>query len=218
MHTPRDLYRIKIAGHWDLVDLYEFPHVYSQVYSVLYVLENRLIDSKEERKRRLFSAYPWKGGYSTVNWFNGLYYTLPPEHRPRVISMHYASPGWIDLGVYVGAAVAIRQMLIAFSTAGRHINETYNEIQHGIHERKLNATKLKMEELKLESEQMRFVTKACEDMAKLLGFRHLNQIHSLTGNPLITLKMVLSMYRRVRTLAEFEADGKTRILEKPQQD
>ena len=35
----RDKYRIEIDGEWSLRDLYEFPHVYAQLYSFLYVLE-----------------------------------------------------------------------------------------------------------------------------------------------------------------------------------
>ena len=204
-------YRIPIDGRWELVDLYEFPHTYAQIYSVIYVLQEPLSVPRERRKAHVFSKYPWRGGYSTVNWFSGLYYTIPYEDRPKVIAMQYASPGWLDLGVYVAAAIAIRQMLIAFSEAGRHLNETYSRIQEGVHKRKLNQIKLRKQELELEGERVRFVVTSCDEIARLMGFKHLKQMHALTGNPLVTLKMLCAIYRRLRTLSEFEADGKTKI-------
>jgi hypothetical protein len=204
-------YRIPIDGRWELRDLYQFPHTYSQIYSVLYVLEEELSAAQRMRRDYVFRKFPWRGGYSAVNWYSGIYFTIPSAERPQVISIQYGSPGWIDLGVYAGIAVAIRQMLIAFSEAGRHLNDTYNQIQKGINDRKLNKIKLEKEELSLESERVKFVRKSCEDLAKLMGFKNLKQMHELTGNPLITLKMLCSMYRRLRILEEFEDEGKTKI-------
>lgn len=212
---PQSSYRIPIDGKWDLVDLYRFPHTYSQIYSVLYVLSETLSTPRVNRRDYIFAKYPWRGGYSTVNWFKGLYHTIPRDDRPQVVSLKYASPGWIDLGVYVGIAVAIRQMLIAFSEAGRHLNDTYNQIQDGIHQRKLNEIKIKKQELQLEGERLKFVRKSCEELARLMGFKHLDQMHALTGNPLVTLKMLCALYRRIRTLEEFELDGKTKIKDDP---
>jgi hypothetical protein len=161
----------------------------------------------------VFTRHPWKGGFSTINWFSDLYYVIPPKDRPQVLSMQYASPGWIDLGLFVGAAVSIRAMLIAISSAVRHVNETYNQIQKGIHERKLNKLKLKETELKLDREDMSFVIESCEQMAKLMGFKHLKQLHERTKNPYVSLKMLLAFYRRLRDLKEFEEKGKTRICD-----
>jgi hypothetical protein len=140
-------YRIPIDGRWELRDLYEFPHTYAQIYAVLYVLQEELPAARQIRRNDAFRKYPWRGGYSAVNWFSDLYYAIPQAERPQIISIQYASPGWIDLGVYVSVAVAIRQMLVAFSQAGRHLNDTYSQIQQGIHQRKLNETKLRKQEL-----------------------------------------------------------------------
>jgi hypothetical protein len=213
---PPSSYRIPIDGKWELVDLYQFPHTYSQIYSVLYVLEEQLSKPRTDRRDYIFSKYPWRGGYSTVNWFNGLYHTIPRDERPKVISLSYASPGWIDLGISSAIAATIRKMLIAFSEAGRHLNETYSQIQDGVHKRKLNDIKIRKQELLLEGERLKFVRKSCEEMARLMGFKHLEEMHALTGNPLVTLKMLSALYRRLRTLEEFEEDGKTRIKDPPQ--
>lgn len=207
-------YRIPLDGRWELVDLYKFPHTYTQIYSVLYVLEQELSKPRSDRRNYEFAKYPWRGGYSTVNWFNGLYHTIPSEHRPRVIEIKYASPGWLDLGLYVSVAISIKCMLVAFSVAGRHLNDTYTKIQQGIYERKLNTLKLRKKEFEIESERVKFVKTSCQEMATLMGFKHLKEVHELTKDPLVSLKMLSALYRRLRTLEEFESAGKTKIKDK----
>jgi hypothetical protein len=204
-------YRVPIDGEWDLVDLNEFPRIYRQLYSVIYSFEGEFSPSRNERIDEIFTRHPWKGGFSTINWFSDLYSVIPAKDRPKVLSMQYASPGWIDLGLYVGTAISLRSMLVAISSAVRHVNETYNLIQNGIHERELNKIELKQAKLKLERENHDFVIESCEKMAELMGFKHLKQMHKRTGNPFVSLKMLLAIYRRLRDLQKFEIEGKTRI-------
>jgi hypothetical protein len=101
-----DKFRIPIDGSWDLHDLYQFPHTYTQIYSVLFVLEEDLPTARQMRRAHIFSSYPWRGGYSAVNWYNSLYYMISNDERPQIIAMRYESPGWLDLGLYVGIAIA----------------------------------------------------------------------------------------------------------------
>lgn len=209
----KQLYRVPIDGDWNLVDLNEFPRIYRQLYSVIYSFEGDFSQATRSEIAEIYTRHPWKGGFSTINWFSELYYVIPPKDRPQVLSMQYASPGWIDLGLYVATAVSIRSMLISLSSTARHINETYNQIQNGIHENKLNKIKLKRAKLKLARDNLNFVEESCGKMAKLIGFKHLQQMHERTGNPLVSLKMLLALYRRLRDLQKFENEGKTRIRE-----
>jgi hypothetical protein len=50
-----DRYRIPLDGRWELVDLYQFPHTYTQIYSVLYVLEEELSAPRLDRRNYIFS-------------------------------------------------------------------------------------------------------------------------------------------------------------------
>jgi hypothetical protein len=45
-------------------------------------------------------------------------------------------------------------------------------------------------------------------MAKFLGFKNLKELHSQTGNPEVTLKLLLAHYRRMSTLVDYANDGK----------
>jgi hypothetical protein len=52
-------------------------------------------------------------------------------------------------------------------------------------------------------------------MSKILGFEDIKQLNERTGNPYISLKILLSLYRRVRTLAGYERDGRAGFPDTP---
>ena len=78
-----DDYTILIDKRWSLGDLYEFPRAYEQVYFAF----EALIPADEEAAARIdraFKAFPWRGGYSAVNFYNQLKYATPPNKRPTI--------------------------------------------------------------------------------------------------------------------------------------
>ena len=130
-----DNYRIQIDGEWTLRDLYEFPRVYSQLYSFLYVLTfNSPDDSYDERVDSAFRSHPWRGGFSAVNFYSQLGYIVPNRDRPRINSIRYSSPGWLELTLAVAIATNIERLVESFTKSGKHINELYKEIYEGLHE------------------------------------------------------------------------------------
>ncbi len=203
-------YRVSIDGEWTLADLYRFPRTYLQLYSFFYVLRGE-VPVDLERREQAFRAHPWRGGYSAVNFYNDLGYLVPPSDRPRIQSIRFESPGWIDLGLAVGVAITIGKLVSAFTNAGAQLNALYSDIYKGLHERKLMRIKAKREELQLHREQLQFLEESCQTLSRLMGLKNLEQLHALTPNPLATLKILLSVYRRVRTLAGYEDAGKAKF-------
>lgn len=113
-----EIYRVRLDNDWSLNDLYDFPHALSQTYSFAYCFDTDLPSRDVERIDRALQGYPWGGGYSYVNLYTVLQNQVPPEYRPRVKSIQYASPGWLDLWVNVEAiqSVATSVALIATGT------------------------------------------------------------------------------------------------------
>jgi hypothetical protein len=54
-------------------------------------------------------------------------------------------------------------------------------------------------------------------MAAILQIGTPDALDERTGRPLVSLKILLSVYRRVRTLAEYKAKGKALLPENKQQ-
>jgi hypothetical protein len=165
----------------------------------------------QEKITHTFSSYPWRGGYSAVNFYKVLRSQVPIRLRPKVKSIQYASPGWIALGLLVPSAIAIGSGIDAFIKSAGGLNNLYTEIHRGLKERKLMQIDLKQKELELAQNQMDFAIKASEQLARGLGFENLNELNKQTGNPVASLKILLSYYRRIKILAEYVVKGKAKF-------
>jgi hypothetical protein len=215
-----DTYRIELDRRWSLEDLYTYPRTYSQVYAFLYSLlaqgEERDEDGEaawemeHEWLDDPYLANPWIGGYDAVNFYRQLERRVPKVDRPQVLGLHYGSPGWIDLGLVVAVAVAIRSSVGAFVRAARELHDLYDAIYKGMRERKLMDISVKRQELSLEREKLEFIEDSTARLARLLGVGAPEKLHRRTGNPLASLRILLSYYRRVRTLARYSEKGKAK--------
>ena len=204
-------YRIKMDGAWTLVDLHRFPSIYSQLYAFQYSFEQQTVPDDDEWVREPYVAHPWVGGYDAVNFYKQLERRVPHQHRPTLLSVHYASPGWIDLGVVIGVALSIRTAVNFFVDATGRLNQLYSEIYKGMHERNLMKIKVKRRELELEEYKMQFIEDCTEKLSRQLKFEHRREIDDLTSDPLATLRILLSYYRRLQKLSKYETSGKTEI-------
>jgi len=214
-------YKINIDGEWTLEDLYLLPHTYGQVYGFMYSLmeikeisSETLDDFNIDFDERIFFTYtsqPWKGGYSAVNFYNYLKNLVPPEHRPRIKAIHYGSPGFMELVLFVPIAIVIKEIIKSFCDAGKSINSLYNEIYKGMQERKLLRIDVKKKELELKEADLRFINSSIKSLAELLGFKNVKELNKATKKSLTSLKILLSFYRRIRLLVDYTNKGKTKF-------
>jgi hypothetical protein len=204
----RETYTIHLDGGWSLEDLYKFPRTYEQVYFFINAVE--IVDDHYfgEEVDHIFRSFPWNGGYSAVGFYNSLKYRTSVDRRPKIISMQYASPGWIELGLIESAAKAVEHIVKTVAHSIDHINATYNSIRKGISDRKLADIKVKREQLILDREELEFLQHSAETLSQMMGLNNLAELHEKTGDPLISLKILLSLYRRVRMLAAYQLKGK----------
>jgi RNA-binding protein YhbY len=204
-------YTIPIDGRWSLEDLYRFPRAYEQVYFALEAIIPAENQEVEERIEYAFRAYPWQGGYSAVSFYNQLKFATPIRRRPVIRRMHYASPGLIEL--YLNLPLAVQLGSIVTSVAGSIgiCNKVYNSIYADLQKRELLKIEVERKRIELSREEIEFVTDASETMAKLMDIPSVAAIHARTGNPLISLKILLSVYRRIRILADYKIRGKANL-------
>lgn len=194
-------YSIQIDGEWELSDLYIFPRTFEQTYYLFYPLLPIHDEWDSERIDHAYSSFPWQGGYSAVNF-------TPRGQRPELISFNYASPGAMELALILGVAIAVGRIVKSVASSINEVNTTYSNIIKGMQERKIMRIEGRRKTLNLRKEEAEFVEKSLSAMARILGFRNISDINERTGNPYVSLKILLSLYRRVRTLAEYERKGK----------
>lgn len=202
--TGHKTYRINIDNRWSLEDLYVFPRTYEQVYFAVESLIEIEDEADLERINRAFLAFPWMGGYSAVNFYNQLKFATPPNRRPAIKEMKYASPGYIDLILNLPLAVQFASSVASIAGSIGVCNAVYNQIHSGLQRRKLLRMEVERKRLELSQAKLDYVLDSSEKLAKIMGLPSAQALHARTFDPLISLKILLSIYRRLRKLAEFK--------------
>jgi len=159
-----EIYRLDIDGKWTLRDFHEFPYSYTQAYSFLYSLTVRGFIG-EDRVRDIFNLYPWRGGYSAVNFYNRLYRIVPRAERPTIVSISYSSPGWIELSLALAVALSLRRIIHQLVESGRDIHQFYTEIYNEMHKRRLLRIEAETAELNLKREHLHFIEETTDAFA-----------------------------------------------------
>jgi hypothetical protein len=209
--NSEDGYKIPIDGKWDLEDLYRFPRAYEQLYYAMYSILPHKNEIIQDRIKIAYSTFPWQGGYSAVNFYNHLKYTIPKRDRPQILSLRYASLGWIELSAIVSVSGSIALVVRSISSSVNKANETYNNIHKGLSERKLLRIQVERAELELAAEHIKFIRHSNKELARIFEISGVEQINEKTGSELKTLKILLSMYRRFRVLCDFHLKGKAKF-------
>jgi hypothetical protein len=210
------IYRIQLGGRWSLEDLYQFPHIFSQSYSFEYAFNEQEEIRDIDRLAHAFSSYPWEGGYSAVNFYRVLYGQVPPRFRPDVKSVRYESPGWMDLQLVLEPAKAVGMTVAVVAGAVIATARAYNDVYKGLRERELLRLKTARSRLRLSRDEIEFAVTSSQKIVNIMGFKNLAELNTLTNNnPLAGLKILMSYYRRIRTLVEFAESEKATF---PEQD
>lgn len=204
-------YKIDIDNEWSLEDLHKFPKAYEQLYFAIEALLPSVDEDTEYRLMRTFQGFPWQGGYSAVNFYNNLKWATPKPERPEVVSLKYASPGWIELFLQLPLAVQIASSAASIATSLGICNRVYHNIYRDLQDRKLLRIEVERQKRKLDLEEIEFLHRSFDKMASLMGLPNVHEIHRRTENPLVSLKILLSMYRRFRDIADFQVKGKVRF-------
>jgi hypothetical protein len=201
-------YAVYIDGRWSLEDLYRFPRAYEQVYFALEAIVSAEDEEIEERIVRAFRAFPWRGGYSAVSFYNQLKWATAPEHRPVIVSIQYASPGWIEMLLNQHLALQIGAVVTSVAGSIGVCNKVYNRIHTDLQKRNLLRIEVERKQIELSREKIGLVKDSVDDIVRILGLDAANTINDRTNDPLISLKILLSIYRRIRILAQYKLKGK----------
>ena len=205
-----DRHRIEVDGEWDLLEFSNFGRQYVQVYSILYAFHfGANQDNPDDRTLHAFRAFPWKGGWSTVGFYDSLRFAMPRNHRPRIVAIEYASPGYMDLLAVPGVSLAIRWTISNVCSGIDQMNATYGKLQKGSADRKLNKIDVRRKELQLAREELQFAEDAARQLMTMMGLDDLSdEFLRLTDSPLARMKIAFSIYRRVRKLSKLQNSHK----------
>lgn len=206
--------KLRLDGRWKLEELSEATKDYTQLYGFAYSLLPDLPLARREEIDYIYGKFPWKGGYSTVNFFSQLFHKIPPKLRPEVERIQYASPGFIELSELLVVAVTVAGIVKAVCSALNTAHDTYRKIQKGSVDHKLSKINLNKEELELTQKQIAFCESSAKQLIQVFGLTETQEKlidQRVQGNPVMKLKILLSVFRRVEPLAEKQSEGKLKV-------
>jgi len=209
--------QIEIDGRWNLEELSDATKDYVQLYGFAYSLIPNLPSAKREEVDYIYGKFPWRGGYSTVNFFNQLFHKIPPRLRPEVQRIQYASPGFIELAEVLVVAGTVAAIVGTVCKSISTVHDLYRSIQKASVEHKLSKINLTKEDLKLKKKQIEFCEKSSKKLANAFGLTEAQEKlidQKVLGNPVMKLKILLSVFRRVEPLARKQAEGKLKVTGK----
>lgn len=187
--------RIGLDGKWSLRELYEYSHVFSQVYNLVFYLDSLRIGIVEPEEWEI-------DGEET-----------PKEQRPQIKQIEYHSPGFMELLLDVPSAIAISVLVGAVMKNADRLVDFVRKVYKTLNDMKLMKIEAKRKGLELSREQIEFVRFAYKELDELLQVPAELRLGDLAPNELARLKIQLSLYRRVKRLAEYQEDGKVRLFE-----
>ena len=204
-------HRLAMDGEWDLLELSGFGRQYVQVYSLIYTLQFRANQDDSSERVHAFSVFPWTGGWSAVGFYNSLRTAIPRAHRPYIVVIEYASPGFIELAVIVGVALNIRRIVNHLCGSIDRISTTYNALYAAAQRRKLLRIQAQRAQLELDRDELEFAEEVTQRLAESMGFDLTQQLRDLTDNPLVRMKILFSLFRRVRDLSRLQDSDQIRF-------
>lgn len=209
-----DIYRVLMNERWELEDLYNFPHAYSQTHAFIYCFDTDIDPRNAERINIALEEYPWRGGYSYVNIYTVLHHQIPALHRPKIASIQYASPGWIDIFLNPDVALQVAKSVGILLGAGVAAIEAFKRVDKARLDIARQRREQNREFARISAEEAKALNEMSEEISKHLGFDSLKKLHQRTKNPEVTLKLLMAHYRRLRILGDYVESGKVSLPEK----
>jgi len=206
--------KLQLDGRWNLEELSEATEDYTQLYGFAYSLLADLPTARREEIDYIYRKFPWRGGYSTVNFFNQLFHKIPPKLRPEVQRIQYASPGFIELSEILLVAGTVAGIVKAVCSSIDNAHETYRKIQKGSIEHELAKISLTNKRLHLAQSKSTFCKSASKSLVDMFSLTEVQEQlleQKVQGSQIMKLKILLSVYRRVEPLAKKQNEGKIKI-------
>jgi hypothetical protein len=208
--SRREERAIKIDGRWGLEDLRKFSDLLQDSYAFVYAVktEDKNITSD---MRSLFHRYPWRGGFSSLNFFEDVYRTIPANDQAAIKRIQYASPGAMIVDANPEVADYLRDMISGIVSSDV-TKEFYRSTREELKKLKLLGTSAR--DISLTPGTHDYLLGVLKSMAQrlMLSDRADHILDLGKGDPLAAVKIYLAFYRKLDALSRYVKTGKARDI------
>lgn len=205
-------FRMELGGQWEIDDLEELVESLRTSYAYFYwaMLDP---DSVDEATKSLIVRHFWSQRWQLEQTAGELYRRIPAPARLQLASIHYASPGWIELAGWVGA---ISMMALCAGRWVKVVDEgfgLYKKIRAYFDSRKLNPPPPKFNLDEMAASDLDEARALCFEYGAELGFskKKVEDIIRLTGNPISALRLMTNLAVEARRMVKLAAKGKLKL-------
>ena len=199
---PPQPYVLSLDGDWEFWELSLLGRQYVQCYCLYHVLleANRGDDFSREHLLYSLNRYPWRGGWSSTDFFGSAMSWVHPLHRPRIRRIQYSSPGFVELLIGLrDAATSVKWLVENF----RQIRPVYTAIHNRLRESELLSKPPK----RRTPTQEQMVEGALQELLNSMEMGEFDRMLT-AADRLKTLKVMLAYCRRIRHLSELHDKDK----------
>jgi hypothetical protein len=205
-------FRMELGGQWEIDDLEELVESLRTSYAYFYwaMLDP---DSVDEATKSLIVRHFWSQRWQLEQTASELYRRIPEPARLQLASIHYASPGWIELAGWVGA---ISMMALCAGRWVKVVDEgfaLYKKIRSYFDARKLNPPPPKFNLDEMAASDLDEARALCFEYGAELGFpkKKVEDIIRLTGNPISALRLMTNLAVEARRMVKLQSKGKLKL-------
>jgi len=205
-------FRLELGGTWEIDDLEELVESLRTSYAYFYwVMFDP--DNVDAATRTLIVRHFWSQRWQLEQTASELYRRIPDASRLQLHSIHYASPGWIDVVGYVGAIAMMATCASKWIKAADEGFALFKKIRKYFDDRKLNPPPLKFNLDEMSVKDIDDARTLCFDYGKELGFseKKIEQMIELTGNPISTLRLLTNLAVEARRMVKLDRAGKLKL-------
>ncbi|HZV06036.1 MAG TPA: hypothetical protein VE999_13240 [Gemmataceae bacterium] len=210
----RQLLSTKIDGRWEIEDLRQFGTLAGDAYVFTFALTATSNAKQTKHIHELFAKYPWRGGFSTINFISDLHVMIPANDDVAIRRMKYASPGFIETLVNTDIAMTVRKIVeqINDATKGPPVRETFNAVSNNLKKNKWSGKA--SADIKLTAGDKDTLKGYLSELCAAINFQGKEAYIIGLGSDdrLAAVKILLAYYRRMFWIAEYLRTGKVQQL------
>lgn len=204
--------KVNIDGRWGIEDMSRFADLTQDSYAFVYALIGKGNTLTKRKMSELFGRYPWRGGFSSVNFFNDLYKLIPINERAEIRSIQYASPGTIHMYMDKDVAKLISSFVENLNSEESSGREAYKEAREFLKAKGwLGKAK---DDIVFLSQDEEILLDYVRKLSNAFGLEeNIDDIVQFSNSdPLGSVKILLAYFRRLSGLADYAATGKAQNL------
>ena len=135
------------------------------------------------------------------------------EARLQLYSIHYASPGWLDVVGFIGAISMMAGCASKWIKAADEGFALFKKVRKYFDDRKLNPPPPKFDLDNMPGSDIDEARALCFEYGKELGFskKRIEKMIELTGNPISTLRLLTNLAVEARRMVKLENAGKLKL-------